>query len=128
MRRYKLKNISPKKSIDLLGTMLGGYNVQSLVKLLETKFAEQAFLALSKITLIFDSFYDVETLHQAGNEFATKLMQSWAEAEWFNAKNNVPNILRELYSKLTVRQTPMIYLQHKRLFVELIFHYTHNPC
>ena len=98
--KIQVKNISPKKSIDLLGTMLGGYNVQSLVKLLETKFAEQAFLALSKITLIFDSFYDVETLHQAGNEFATKLMQSWAEAEWFNAKNNVPNIIEGVVFKV----------------------------
>ena len=98
--KIQVKNISPKKSIDLLGTMLGGYNVQSLVKLLETKFAEQAFLALSKITLIFDSFYDVETLHQAGNEFATKLMQSWAEAEWFNSKNNVPNIIEGVVFKV----------------------------
>ncbi|MDA1133991.1 MAG: bifunctional aconitate hydratase 2/2-methylisocitrate dehydratase [Proteobacteria bacterium] len=98
--KIQVKNISPKKSIDLLGTMLGGYNVQSLVKLLETKFAEQAFLALSKITLIFDSFYDVETLHQAGNEFATNLMQSWAEAEWFNAKNNVPNIIEGVVFKV----------------------------
>ena len=98
--KIQVKNISPKKSIDLLGTMLGGYNVQSLVKLLETKFSEQAFLALSKITLIFDSFYDVETLHQAGNEFATKLMQSWAEAEWFNAKNNVPNIIEGVVFKV----------------------------
>lgn len=98
--KIQVKNISPKKSIDLLGTMLGGYNVQSLVKLLETKFAEQAFSALSKITLIFDSFYDVETLHQAGNEFATKLMQSWAEAEWFNAKNNVPNIIEGVVFKV----------------------------
>ena len=62
--------------------MLGGYNVQSLVKLLETKFAEQAFLALSKITLIFDSFYDVETLHQAGNEFATKLYAPVITCAW----------------------------------------------
>ena len=44
--------------------MLGGYNVQSLIALLETDKADQAAKALSKITLIFDAFYDVEKLHK----------------------------------------------------------------
>lgn len=98
--KIAIKDLSPIKSIEILGTMLGGYNVQSLVKLLETKFAENAFQALSKTTLIFDSFYDVETLHKAGNNFATKLIQSWADADWFNLKDTIPQIIEGVVFKV----------------------------
>jgi len=86
-----LSSISPEKAIDLLGTMLGGYNVQALVELLKSNHADKAVKALSKITLIFDAFYDVEELHKAGNIFATQLINSWADAEWFTKKNDIPN-------------------------------------
>ena len=81
-------------AIKLLGTMLGGYNVQSLIALLDTDKAEQATKALSKITLIFDAFYDVEKLHKNGNICATNLIKSWAEAEWFTSKNAIPETLK----------------------------------
>ncbi len=81
-------------AIKLLGTMLGGYNVQSLIALLDTDKAEQATKALSKITLIFDAFYDVEKLHKNGNIYATNLIKSWAEAEWFTSKNAIPETLK----------------------------------
>ena len=81
-------------AIKLLGTMLGGYNVQSLIALLDTDKAEQATKALSKITLIFDAFYDVEKLHKSGNICATNLIKSWAEAEWFTSKNAIPETLK----------------------------------
>ena len=55
--------ITAEKSIELLGTMLGGYNVQSLVSLLTTDKAENAVKALSRTTLIFDAFYDVQKLY-----------------------------------------------------------------
>jgi len=81
-------------AIKLLGTMLGGYNVQSLIALLDTDKAEQATKALSKITLIFDAFYDVEKLHKNGNIYATNLIKSWAEAEWFTSKKAIPETLK----------------------------------
>ena len=88
-----LSSISPEQAIELLGTMLGGYNVQALVELLKSKYADKAVKALSKITLIFDAFYDVEELHKAGNTFATQLINSWADAEWFTKKNDIPNAI-----------------------------------
>ena len=86
--------IGDDHAIKLLGTMLGGYNVQSLIALLSTDKAEQASKALSNITLIFDAFYDVEKLHKNGNIYATNLIKSWAEAEWFSSKKVVPEILK----------------------------------
>jgi len=87
-------------AIKLLGTMLGGYNVQSLIALLETDKAEQAAKALSKITLIFDAFYDVEKLHKDGNNYATNLIKSWAEAEWFTSKNSIPETFEVIVFKV----------------------------
>ena len=75
--------ISPDKAVRLLGTMLGGYNVQALVSLLETPLAAQAVKALSTTILMFDAFHDVDVLMKAGNAHAKTLMQSWANAEWF---------------------------------------------
>lgn len=91
--KLTLASIAPEQAIELLGTMLGGYNVQALVNLLKSKHADKAVKALSKITLIFDAFYDVEELHKAGNNFATQLINSWAKAEWFTKKNDIPNTI-----------------------------------
>jgi len=92
--------ISSDYAIKLLGTMLGGYNVQSLITLLETDKAKQAAQALSKITLIFDAFYDVEKLHKNGNSYATNLIKSWAEAEWFTSNKPIPEILKVIIFKV----------------------------
>ncbi|MEK9770918.1 MAG: bifunctional aconitate hydratase 2/2-methylisocitrate dehydratase [Nitrosomonadales bacterium] len=78
--------ITPQKSIEILGTMLGGYNVQSLVPLLNSKYADDAVAALSKIILMFDAFHDVYEMHKSGNRFATKLLESWANADWFTSR------------------------------------------
>ncbi len=86
-------------AIQLLGTMLGGYNVQSLITLLETDKAELAVKALAKIILIFDAFYDVEKLHKDGNSHATNLLNLWAEAEWFTSKNIIPEVLKVIIFK-----------------------------
>tara|TARA_B100000902_G_scaffold273527_1_gene259444 strand:+ start:465 stop:3023 length:2559 start_codon:yes stop_codon:yes gene_type:complete len=87
-------------AIQLLGTMLGGYNVQSLITLLETDKAELAVKALAKIILIFDAFYDVEKLHKDGNSHATNLLNLWAEAEWFTSKNIIPEVLKVIVFKV----------------------------
>ena len=75
--------VSPEKAVQLLGTMLGGYNVQALVELLSTSMAAHAVKALSTTILMFDAFHDVDVLMKAGNEHAKKLIESWANAEWF---------------------------------------------
>ncbi|CAN4269341.1 AcnB Aconitase B [Methylophilaceae bacterium] len=75
--------IDPAHAVQLLSTMLGGYNVQALVSLLDTPMAEAAVAALSKTILMFDAFHDVAEKMQAGNPHAKKLITSWANAEWF---------------------------------------------
>ena len=75
--------IAPAHAVQLLSTMLGGYNVQALVSLLDTPLAEAAVSALSKTILMFDAFHDVAEKMQAGNPHAKKLITSWANAEWF---------------------------------------------
>jgi len=95
--------INDDYAIKLLGTMLGGYNVQSLIALLETDKAELASKALSKITLIFDAFYDVEKLHKDGNSYATNLLKSWAEAEWFTSKAIISETLKVIVFKASSR-------------------------
>ena len=85
--------ISADKAVQLLGTMLGGYNVQALVELLSTPMAAQAVAALSNTILMFDAFHDVDVLMKAGNAHAKKLMESWANAEWFTTK---PALAKEL--------------------------------
>lgn len=92
--------ISPDKAVQLLGTMLGGYNVQALVKLLETNMAPDAVVALSSTILMFDAFHDVDVLMKAGNAHAKTLMQSWANAEWFTNKPALPAELKMVVFKV----------------------------
>lgn len=92
--------ISPEKAVQLLGTMLGGYNVQALVGLLSTPMAEHAVNALSSTILMFDAFHDVDVLMKAGNIHAKKLMQSWANAEWFTRKPAIPDEIKMVVFKV----------------------------
>ncbi|HCG5923898.1 TPA: bifunctional aconitate hydratase 2/2-methylisocitrate dehydratase [Vibrio parahaemolyticus] len=79
--------VSRKKAAELLGTMQGGYNIAPLVELLDDEaLAEIAVKALSHTLLMFDAFYDVEEKAKAGNAHAQKVLQSWADAEWFLSK------------------------------------------
>ncbi|MEM8677446.1 MAG: bifunctional aconitate hydratase 2/2-methylisocitrate dehydratase [Cyanobacteria bacterium P01_G01_bin.67] len=77
--------ISAQGAVDLLGTMMGGYNVQSLIDLLnspEPAIASEAAAALSKTLLVFDAFNDVFGLADT-NPYAKQVIDSWANAEWF---------------------------------------------
>lgn len=85
--------VSAEKAVELLGTMLGGYNVQALVELLDSNIAAQAVMALSNTILMFDAFHDVEAKMKAGNTHAKALMTSWANAEWFTSK---PALAKEI--------------------------------
>jgi aconitate hydratase 2/2-methylisocitrate dehydratase len=83
--------LTSEKATELLGTMLGGYNVAPLIALLDNeKLAPLAAKALSHTLLIFDAFHDVEEKAKAGNSFAQQVLQSWADAEWFLSRPAVP--------------------------------------
>ena len=92
--------VSHEKAVQLLGTMLGGYNVGPLIELLDGDLAEQAVAALSRITLVFDAFHDVADKMKAGNPHARKLMQSWADAEWFTSRAPLPDSLQVVVFKV----------------------------
>ncbi len=86
--------IGAQHAVELLGTMLGGYNVQTLVALLDTALAPEAVKALSHTILMFDAFHDVAAKHKAGNSHATALLKSWANAEWFTSKPALANEIK----------------------------------
>lgn len=83
--------VSPQLATELLGTMQGGYNIVSLVDLLDSPtLGGKAADGLSGTLLMFEAFYDVEAKAKAGNKHAIRVMQSWADAEWFLSKPEVP--------------------------------------
>ncbi|WP_295953174.1 bifunctional aconitate hydratase 2/2-methylisocitrate dehydratase, partial [uncultured Xanthomonas sp.] len=86
--------ISPTRATELLGTMLGGYNIHPLVELLDNaELGAVAAEGLKHTLLIFDAFHDVQEKAEAGNAHAKAVLQSWAEAEWFTSKPEVPQSL-----------------------------------
>ncbi|MBS4020690.1 MAG: bifunctional aconitate hydratase 2/2-methylisocitrate dehydratase [Dechloromonas sp.] len=83
--------ISREKAAELLGTMLGGYNVKPLIDLLACPTCGAvAAEGLKKTLLVFDFFHDVAELAKAGNANAKAVMQSWADGEWFTSRPAVP--------------------------------------
>ena len=86
--------ISRAKATELLGTMVGGYNVKPLIDLLDhADVAVIAAQALKKTLLMFDFFHDVAVKAQAGNAMAKEVMQRWADAEWFTSRPEVPRCI-----------------------------------
>ena len=86
----KVALISKAKATELLGTMVGGYNVHPLIELLDdAEVAGVAAEGLKKTLLMFDYFNDVATKAKAGNAKAKEVMQSWADAEWFTRRPEV---------------------------------------
>ncbi|MBD2280768.1 bifunctional aconitate hydratase 2/2-methylisocitrate dehydratase [Aphanizomenon flos-aquae] len=105
--------VSPVDAVELLGTMIGGYNVQSLIDLLQVsstsvstasetplvmggegreQIAAYAANALSKIMLVYDAFHDVLELSKT-NPYAKQVINSWAEAEWFTSRPTLPEFI-----------------------------------
>lgn len=94
--------ITPEKATQLLGTMQGGYNIVTLVQLLENeKLGSIAADQLSHTLLMFDAFHDVEALAKAGNQNAVRVLSSWANADWFLSKPEVPNKITVTVFKVT---------------------------
>ncbi len=87
----KVGLISKAKATELLGTMVGGYNVKPLIDLLDdAEVAGVAAEGLKKTLLMFDFFHDVAEKAKAGNAKAKEVVQSWADAEWFTSRPEVP--------------------------------------
>jgi aconitate hydratase 2/2-methylisocitrate dehydratase len=83
--------VSKVKATELLGTMLGGYNVKPMIDLLgDAECGATAAEGLKKTLLVFDFFHDVAELAKAGNANAKGVMQSWADGEWFTSRPEVP--------------------------------------
>lgn len=94
--------VSADAAVQLLGNMHGGYNIETLVGLLDNNdLAELAAEELKHTLLMFDAFHDVEEKHRAGNEFATDIMHSWAEGEWFTSRDDLAEKITMSVFKVT---------------------------
>jgi aconitate hydratase 2/2-methylisocitrate dehydratase len=98
----KCRIISREKATELLGTMLGGYNISPLIDLLEDKqVGGIAAEGLKKTLLMFDQFHDVKEKADKGNANAKAVLQSWADAQWFTSRPEVPQSLKVSVFKVT---------------------------
>ena len=78
------------KAVELLGTMLGGYNIEPMIAALDDEeLADAAVAGLSRTLLMFDAFHDVREKMESGNAHAKKVVESWANADWFLANEKV---------------------------------------
>ena len=94
--------IDRSAAVKLLGNMHGGYNVATLVELLDdAELAEQAAKELKGTLLVFDAFHDVAEKADAGNANAKAVMQSWADGEWFTTNDAVPESIKTIVYKVT---------------------------
>ncbi|WP_408595932.1 bifunctional aconitate hydratase 2/2-methylisocitrate dehydratase [Limnohabitans sp.] len=94
--------ISREKATELLGTMLGGYNLTPLIDLLDdAAVGGVAAEALKKTLLMFDQFHDVKDKADKGNANAKSVLQSWADAEWFTSRPEVPHSITLTVLKVT---------------------------
>ncbi|MEW8627509.1 MAG: bifunctional aconitate hydratase 2/2-methylisocitrate dehydratase [Candidatus Thiodiazotropha sp.] len=94
--------VDKAKAVELLGTMLGGYNIQPLIELMDdAELGELAAEQLKFTLLMFDAFHDVKEKADGGNANAKAVMNSWAEAEWFKRKPDVPAEIKLTVFKVT---------------------------
>lgn len=94
--------ISRARATELLGTMLGGYNIHPLVELLDdAEVGTVAANALKHTLLMFDAFHDVQEKAEKGNENAKSVLRSWADAEWFTSRPEVPQSMTITVFKVT---------------------------
>ena len=88
-------------AVKLLGTMLGGYNIATLVELLDSEtLAAAAADELCHTLLMFDAFHDVAEKAKAGNAEAQRVLQSWADAEWFTSKPELADKITAIVFKV----------------------------
>jgi aconitate hydratase 2 / 2-methylisocitrate dehydratase len=93
--------ITREKATQLLGTMLGGYNLTPLIELLDdASCGPVAAQGLKKTLLMFDQFHDVKEKADKGNANAKAVLQSWADAEWFTSRPEVPQSIKLMIFKV----------------------------
>ena len=86
--------ISKNDAVEILGTMLGGYNIQPLIKCLKNdELAETAVKNLSKTLLIFDAFNEIFELSK-NNKYAKQVIENWSNATWFTDKKDLPDKIK----------------------------------
>ncbi|HEY8607994.1 MAG TPA: bifunctional aconitate hydratase 2/2-methylisocitrate dehydratase [Noviherbaspirillum sp.] len=94
--------VSRAKATELLGTMLGGFNIKPMIDLLnDASVGTVAAEGLKKTLLMFDYFHDVKELADKGSANAKAVLQSWADAEWFTSRPEVPQSLTVTVFKVT---------------------------
>ena len=94
--------INADEAVRLLGTMLGGYNIMPLVELLDhDALAANAAAELKNTLLMFDAFHDVAERAKNGNAHAEAVLKSWAEAEWFTRRDDLPETIKMVVFKVT---------------------------
>jgi len=94
--------ISKEDAVVLLGNMHGGYNIVTLIDLLDDEdLAELAAAELKHTLLMFDAFHDVEDKANAGNALAKAVIESWANAEWFTNRDSVAESIKVGVFKVT---------------------------
>lgn len=94
--------ITKDAAVQLLGNMHGGYNIVTLVAALDKEdLAELAAEELKHTLLMFDAFHDVEEKANAGNKYAKDVLESWAEAEWFTSRPEMPEKITCTVFKVT---------------------------
>jgi len=86
--------INKIEAVEILGTMLGGYNIQPLIKCLkDDELADTAVKTLSNTLLIFDAFNEIFELSKS-NKYAEQVIQNWADAKWFTDKQDLPEKIK----------------------------------
>jgi len=93
--------IEAPRALELLGTMLGGYNIEPMIAALDSDNADIAVDGLSKTLLMFDAYHDVQEKADAGNTAAKKVLASWAAGEWFTNKPKVATKITVKVFKVT---------------------------
>jgi aconitate hydratase 2/2-methylisocitrate dehydratase len=89
--------ITRQQATQLLGTMLGGYNISPMIDLLDdadAAVAQEVAKGLKFTLLMFDQFHDVQEKAEKGNAYAKAVLQSWADAEWFTSRPEVPQSIK----------------------------------
>ena len=94
--------ISAQHAVKLLGTMQGGYNIEPLLNALDNEeLAPIAAEALSSTLLMFDNFHDVAERAKNGNAYAQRVLQSWADADWYLSRPKLADKLTVTVFKVT---------------------------
>ncbi|MCK5676336.1 MAG: aconitate hydratase B, partial [Verrucomicrobia bacterium] len=87
--------ITAERAVELLGTMVGGYNLDGLIRLVEEQgeLTGTAATALKNIVLSVNRFEEVQALAESGNDAAKDILVSWANGEWFTS---MPEVAEEI--------------------------------